>query len=81
LSPTAGAKESAVEMKFNASIDNNQPRVNAFPPDMELPHIEQLLGDYRDHLRSPRPHDPPEWYIRAIIDVLEARLNHRPVAS
>lgn len=48
---------------------------------MEVPHLERLLAEYRERLLSLRPHDPPEWYIRAIIDVLEARLNDRPIAS
>jgi hypothetical protein len=68
-------------MKSNASIDNNRVPVNPFPPDMEPPHIERLLAEYRERLRSPGPHDAPDWYCAAIIDALEARLNNRPIAS
>ena len=48
---------------------------------MEPSRLEELLVEYRERLLYPQLNDPPDWYIRAIIDVIEARLNDRPIAS
>jgi hypothetical protein len=55
--------------------------VNAFPLDLPLSRLEELLTDYRRRLLHPQPGDSPAWYCRAAIDQLEARLSDRPVAS
>jgi hypothetical protein len=55
--------------------------VNPFPPDMTVSRLEELVAEYRRRLLAPEPGGLPNWYIRAILDVLEARLNDRPIAS
>jgi hypothetical protein len=68
-------------MKSRAIIVNYQPRVNAFPPDMEASRLEQLLVEYRERLRSPRPDGAPAWYLRGAIEAIEASLNDQADAA
>jgi hypothetical protein len=69
------------EREYHDPARNARRLANPFPPDVPISRLELLLADYRRRLLHPQPGDPPEWYCRAVIDQLEARLNDRPQAS
>jgi hypothetical protein len=55
--------------------------VNVFPPDLSIGRLEELAAEFRQRLLYPELGGPPDWYVRAILDLIEGRLNGRPCAT
>jgi hypothetical protein len=62
-------------------MNGNHPTVNVLPTDLPPNRLALLLASYRERLQHPEPDDAPLWYLRGVLDVLEARLRDRAVPA